>query len=109
MSHQDLPLRMLVTVAGANPGRFSDCPGRAGTPSRPGHCVSQAQHEISGGCCGCWCVWFERPGRPVAVRRILLVLGGEFDTALGEPYLSRATLLTTSAHLSRQRFGVFGS
>ena len=38
-------------------------------------------------------------------RRIPVALGGEFDTALGEPYLSRATLLATSAHLSRQRFG----
>ena len=67
MSHHDLPLRMLVTVAGAIPAASATARAVAGTPSRPGHCVSQAQHEISGGCCGCWCVWFERPGRPVAV------------------------------------------
>ena len=66
MSHHDLPLRMLVTVAGAIPA--ASATARAVRGRRPGRaCTGQAQHEILGGCCGWRGVWFERPGRPVAV------------------------------------------
>ena len=104
MSHHDLPLRMLVTVAGAIPAASATALAVRGR--RPGRAIARVRRTTrswaaaaGGGASGL--------SGPVGQLPSTHSLGAGrwFRYGTTERYLSRAALLATSAHLSRQRFG----